>query len=198
MHSKKARMPKERLVAFTDGVIAVIITVMVLELKVPHGADFATLKPLSPVFVSYVLSFVYVGIYWNNHHHMFQAAEFVSGRILWLNLHLLFWLSLIPFATGWMGENLTAPIPVAAYGIVLLFAAIAYTILAAALIVHHGADSLVSKTGGTKLKGMLSISIYVTAIAFAFINPRISGLLYVAVALAWFIPERQIESALAD
>jgi uncharacterized membrane protein len=198
MHEKKARMPKDRLVAFTDGVIAVIITIMVLELKVPHGVDFASLRPLYPVFLSYVLSFVYVGIYWNNHHHMFQAAEFVSGRILWLNLHLLFWLSLIPFATGWMGEDITAPVPVAAYGFVLLFCGIAYTILAIALVVHHGADSLVSKTGGTKLKGMLSISLYVTAIALAFVDPWISGVLYVAVALAWFIPERQIERALAD
>jgi len=191
-------MPKERLVAFTDGVIAVIITIMVLELKVPHGADIASLHPLYPVFLSYVLSFVYIGIYWNNHHHMFQAAEFVSGRILWLNLHLLFWLSLIPFATGWMGEHLTASIPVAAYGFVLLFSAIAYTILAIALIAHHGADSLVSNTSGPKLKGMLSICLYVTAIALAFVNPWISGILYVAVALAWFIPERQIERALAD
>jgi uncharacterized membrane protein len=165
---------------------------------VPHGADGAALRPLLPVFLSYVLSFVYVGIYWNNHHHMFQAAEHVSGRILWLNLHLLFWLSLIPFFTGWMGENYTAAIPVAAYGFVLLFCGIAYTILAMALIVNHGADSLVSKTSGTKLKGTMSIALYVTAIALAFVNPWLSGVLYVAVALAWFIPERQIERAMAD
>jgi uncharacterized membrane protein len=198
MRAKKTRMPKERLVAFTDGVMAVIITIMVLELKVPQGAGIAALQPLVPVLLSYALSFVYVGIYWNNHHHMFQAAEFVNGRILWLNLHLLFWLSLVPFATGWIGENHTSSIPVAAYGLVLLFSAIAYTILARALIGNHGADSLISKSSGTKIKGMMSIALYVTAIALAFINPWISCVLYVAVAIAWFIPERQIERAMAD
>ena len=198
MHTKKIRMPKERLVAFTDGVIAVVITIMVLELKMPHGDDIAALRPMLPVFLSYVLSFVYVGIYWNNHHHMFQAAEHVNGPILWLNLHLLFWLSLVPFTTGWVGEAHGAAIPVAAYGLVLLFSAIAYTILAKALIRNHGANSLVSKSSGTKFKGMMSIVLYVTAIAFAFVDSRISGALYVAVALFWFIPERQIERAMAD
>ena len=191
-------MDKGRLEAFSDGVLAIIITIMVLEMKVPHGTDFASLAPLLPVFLSYVLSYVYVGIYWNNHHHMFQAAEFVNGRILWLNLHLLFWLSLVPFTTGWIGENHDAPAPVAAYGLVLLFSAIAYTILAGALIGNHGADSLISKSSGTKIKGMMSIALYVIAIALAFVDPWISSVLYVAVALAWFIPERQIERAMAD
>ena len=154
MSAKKTRMSKDRLLAFTDGVIAVIITIMVLELKAPHGADIAALRPLVLVFLSYVLSFIYVGIYWNNHHHMFQAAEHVSGPILWLNLHLLFWLSLIPFATAWIGEAPGAAIPLAVYGLVLLFCAVAYTILARALIRHHGAESLVSKSGSTKLKGI--------------------------------------------
>jgi len=198
MRVAKTRMSKERLVAFTDGVMAVIITIMVLELKIPRGADLVALRPLIPALLTYALSFVYVGIYWNNHHHMFQAAEYVSGRILWLNLHLLFWLSLVPLATGWAGENHSAPVPVAAYGFVLLFCGIAYTILARALIRHHGVDSLVAKTSGAKLKGMTSIVLYVTAIAFAFIDPWVSGALYVAVALAWFIPERQIERAMAD
>ena len=184
--------------AFTDGVIAVIITIMVLELKAPHGADIDALRPLLLVFLSYVLSFVYVGIYWNNHHHMFQAADHVNGPILWLNLHLLFWLSLIPFATAWIGEAPGASIPLAFYGVVLLFSSVAYTILARALIRNHGAESLVSKTSGTKLKGMMSIALYVTAIAFAFVDSRISGALYVAVAFAWFVPERQIERAMAD
>ena len=191
-------MSKERLVAFTDGVIAVIITIMVLEMKAPHGDDIAALRPLLQVFLTYALSYVYVGIYWNNHHHVFQAAEHVSGPILWLNLHLLFWLSLIPFTTAWIGESQGAPVPVAAYGLVLLFSAVAYTILTRALIRNHGADSLVSKTSGTKLKGMMSIALYVTAIAFAFVDPRISDALYVAVAISWFVPERQIERAMAD
>jgi len=195
---KKSRMSKERLVAFTDGVIAVIITIMVLEMKAPHGDDIAALRPLLQVFLTYALSYVYVGIYWNNHHHVFQAAEHVSGPILWLNLHLLFWLSLIPFTTAWIGESQGAPVPVAAYGLVLLFSAVAYTILTRALIRNHGADSLVSKTSGTKLKGMMSIALYVTAIAFAFVDPRISDALYVAVAISWFVPERQIERAMAD
>ena len=187
-------MSKERLVAFSDGVIAVIITIMVLELKVPHGEELQSIRPLIPVFLSYVLSFIYVGIYWNNHHHLLQAAEHVNGSILWANLHLLFWLSLIPFTTGWMGENHVAPLPVACYGFVLLCCGIAYTILNRALIGNHEAGSLVSKSAGVNVKGKLSITFYVAAIAFAFVIPWVSVALYVVVALTWLIPERRIES----
>ena len=197
MAARKILMSKERLVAFSDGVIAVIITIMVLELKVPHGENLQSILPLLPVFLSYVLSFIYVGIYWNNHHHIFQAADHVHGGILWANLHLLFWLSLVPFTTGWMGENHAASLPVAAYGVVLLFSAIAYTILTWALIGNHGPDSLIVKSAGMRLKGKLSIILYVTAIALAFVNPWISCALYVVVALAWFIPERGIEREMA-
>ena len=197
MPAREILMPKDRLVAFSDGVIAVIITIMVLELKVPHGEALESVLPLLPVFLSYVLSFIYVGIYWNNHHHMFQAAEHVHGGILWANLHLLFWLSLIPFATGWMGENHAASLPVAVYGLVLLFAAIAYTILTWVLVRNHGPDSLLAKSAGLRLKGILSIVLYVTAIALAFVNPWISCALYVVVALSWFIPERAIEREMA-
>ncbi|MBS0613304.1 MAG: DUF1211 domain-containing protein [Proteobacteria bacterium] len=190
-------MPKDRMVAFSDGVIAVIITIMVLELKVPHGEELRTVLPLVPVFLSYVLSFLYVGIYWNNHHHLLQAAEYVNGRILWANLHLLFWLSLIPFATGWLGENHAASLPVAVYGVVLLFSAVAYTILNQELVRNHEAGAAVTRSSGIGLKGMLSIACYVLAIALAFVNPWISCALYVAVALSWFIPERRIEQQLA-
>lgn len=198
MSQRKVRMSKERLVAFSDGVLAVIITIMVLELKVPHGEDLRSVQPLIPVFLSYVLSFIYVGIYWNNHHHLLQAAEHVNGGILWANLHLLFWLSLIPFTTGWLGENHAAPLPVAAYGVVLLCCGIAYNILNHALIRNHEAGALVSKSSGVALKGMISIAFYVTAIPLAFVNPWLSCALYVVVALTWFIPERRIEREMAS
>jgi len=191
-------MSKERMAAFSDGVIAVIITIMVLELKVPHGEGLQALAPLLPVFLSYVLSFLYVGIYWNNHHHLLQAGEYVNGRILWANLHLLFWLSLIPFATGWLGENHAASLPVAGYGVVLLFSSIAYTILNRELVRNHEAGAAVTRSAGIGLKGMLSIACYVVAIAIAFVTPWISCALYVAVALSWFIPERRIEQHLAE
>ncbi len=197
MPARKILMSKDRVVAFSDGVIAVIITIMVLELKVPHGENIQSIVPLLPVFLSYVLSFIYVGIYWNNHHHIFQAAEHVHGGILWANLHLLFWLSLIPFATGWLGENHAASLPVAAYGVVLLFAAIAYTILTWALVGNHGPETPLAKSAGLGLKGRLSIALYVTAIALAFVNPWISCALYVAVAISWFVPERGIEREMA-
>jgi uncharacterized membrane protein len=189
-------MGKTRLEAFSDGVIAIIITIMVLELKVPHGYDIQSLQPLIPVFLSYVLSFVYIGIYWNNHHHMLHAMQSVSGPILWANLHLLFWLSLVPFATGWMGENHFAPAPTALYGVPLLMAAIAYKILQQAILVKHGPKSLLSVAVGSDLKGKLSPVLYVAAIPLAFVSPWISGGMYVAVALIWLIPDRRIEKVL--
>ena len=189
-------MGKGRLEAFSDGVMAIIITIMVLELKVPHGADLATLQPLIPVALSYLLSFVYIGIYWNNHHHMFQAAGTVSGRVLWSNLHLLFWLSLVPFATAWMGENHFAARPVALYGVVLFMAGAAYHVLARALIAHHGRDSRIAIAIGLDRKGIASNIIYAVAIACSFLDPRISCALYVVVAMIWFIPDRRIEQVL--
>jgi TMEM175 potassium channel family protein len=186
-------MGKERLEAFSDGVIAIIITIMVLELKVPHGEDLAALRPLIPIFISYVLSFVYLGIYWNNHHHMLHAVSQVSGPILWANLHLLFWLSLVPFVTGWMGENHFAPLPVALYGAVLFMAAIAYYILSRALIRHHGRDSVLAKAVGKDFKGKISVVIYAVAIPLSFLNQWIAFGLYIFVALIWFIPDRRIE-----
>jgi uncharacterized membrane protein len=182
--------------AFSDGVIAVIITVMVLEMKVPHGEDFSALAPVAPVFLTYVLSFVYVGIYWNNHHHMLHACNRVNGAILWANLHLLFWLSLLPFATGWMGENHFAATPTAAYGVVLLMAAIAYYILQQAIIASQGPDSLVRRAVGGDLKGRLSPIAYVIAIPMAFVSQWVSLALYVIVALAWLVPDRRIEHVL--
>jgi uncharacterized membrane protein len=187
-------MGKGRLEAFSDGVIAIIITIMVLELKVPHGSDLASLAPLLPVFLSYVLSFVYVGIYWNNHHHMLQAARKVSGSVLWANLHLLFWLSLFPFATAWMGENHFTALPTAVYGAVLLMAAIAYWMLQQRLIAVEGADSLLARATGRDFKGRLSPLFYLAAIALAFVQPWLSCALYVAVALVWLVPDRRIES----
>jgi uncharacterized membrane protein len=184
---------KGRLEAFSDGVIAVIITIMVLEMKVPHGIELATLKPLVPVFLTYVLSFMFVGLYWNNHHHMFQAVKHVNGAVLWANLHLLFWLSLVPFVTGWMGENHFAPIPVAAYGVVLLGAAAAYGILVRALRRLHDADSLFARAVGNDRKGNLSLVFYVVAIPTAFFWPYVSCALYVAVAAIWFVPDRRFE-----
>ncbi len=191
-------MGKGRLEAFSDGVIAIIITIMVLELKVPHGADWTALAKLAPIFLSYVLSFVYVGIYWNNHHHLFQAVHKVNGRILWANLHLLFWLSLTPFVTGWMGENHFAPLPVALYGGNLLMAAISYTILVRALLAHHGPDSTLARAIGRDFKGYLSLALYLVAIPLSFVNPWIGVSLYALVAIIWFIPDRRIEKQIAE
>jgi len=190
------KMDKGRLEAFSDGVIAIIITIMVLELKVPNGphqTDIASLLKLYPIFLSYILSFIYVGIYWNNHHHTMQAVESVNGTILWANLHLLFWLSLVPFVTGWMGENDFARWPVTCYGIVLLMDAIAYGLLMLALIRHHGKDSLLAKAVGKDWKGNISIAIYAIAIALSWLNSTISFALYVVVAYIWFIPDKRIE-----
>ena len=190
-------MHKTRLEAFSDGVLAIIITIMVLEMKVPHGEDFAALRPLLPVFLCYVLSFVYVGIYWNNHHHMLQAARRVDGRVLWANLHLLFWLSLFPFVTGWMGENHFAPLPSAVYGVVLLMAGIAYWILARAIIANEGNDSLLARAIGKDRKGMASIAMYAIAIPLAMFDPRIAAAIYVGVALLWLVPDRRVERLVA-
>ena len=189
-------MRKGRLEAFSDGVIAILITIMVLELKIPHGTDWEALRPILPVFLSYVLSFIYLAIYWNNHHHMLHATDQINGKILWANMHLLFWLSLIPFATGWMGENHFAPLPTAAYGVVLLAAAIAYYVLQSTIISQQGADSKLKAAIGNDLKGKLSPLIYVAAILLAFVNHWISEALYVAAALMWLIPDRRIESKL--
>jgi uncharacterized membrane protein len=190
-------MGSGRLEAFSDGVLAIIITIMVLEMKVPHGASLADLWPLLPVFLSYVLSFVYLGIYWNNHHHVLHVTERVNGAILWANLHLLFWLSLIPFVTGWMGENNFAPAPTALYGMVLLAAAIAYWILQRVIIAEQGESSLLATAVGGDLKGKLSSLLYAIAIPAAFLHQWISCGIYVLVALIWLIPDRRIERALA-
>jgi uncharacterized membrane protein len=191
-------MGKGRLEAFSDGVIAIIITIMVLEMKVPHGNDFTALRPLIPVFLSYVLSFIYIGIYWNNHHHLFQAVRHVNGHILWANLHLLFWLSLFPFATGWMGENHFATAPVALYGVVLLLAAVAFTILTRTLIARHGQESILATAIGQDFKGKVSLVCYCTAIPLSFVNPWIACGIYVLVAGIWFIPDRRIEKNLTE
>jgi len=185
-----------RLEAFSDGVIAIIITIMVLELKVPHSENIEALLALLPVFISYVLSFVYIGIYWNNHHHMLHTVKSVNGAILWANLHLLFWLSLIPFVTAWMGENHFGKWPVILYGIVLIMNAIAYTILAKTLVSHHGKDSLIAKAIGKDWKGKLSLIIYATAIAASFIHSGIGMALYFVVAIIWLIPDTRIEKVL--
>jgi len=186
-------MKTTRLEAFSDGVLAIIITIMVLELKVPHAVELAALKPVLPVLLSYVLSFIYLGIYWNNHHHLFQATEEVSGGILWANLHLLFWLSLFPFTTAWMGENHLAAIPTAVYGFVLLMAAIAYYVLQRTIIARQGRDSLLAQAIGKDRKGKLSPLLYVAAIPLAFVSSWIAAGLYVFVALLWFIPDPRIE-----
>jgi uncharacterized membrane protein len=186
-------MPKGRVEAFSDGVIAIIITIMVLELKVPHNESLDALEPLWPVFLSYILSFVYIGIYWNNHHHMFHSVKHVTGRVLWGNLHLLFWLSLTPFTTGWMGENHFAPVPVAVYGVGLLMNAIAYTILVRALIKAHGRDSEFAARIGSDFKGYISLAMYGAAVALAFVSTAISMVLFFAVAMIWFIPDRRFE-----
>ena len=190
-------MGKSRLEAFSDGVIAIIITIMVLELKVPHGESIDVLAPLIPVFLSYVLSFVYLGIYWNNHHHMLHACQKVTGPMLWANLHLLFWLSLVPFATGWMGENHFGPVPSAVYGAVLLMAAIAYWILQQLIIASQGPNSLLKKAVGGDWKGKASPLVYAVAILLAFWSQWISLGLYVLVALVWLVPDRRIEHVLA-
>ena len=182
-----------RLEAFSDGVIAILITIMVLELKVPHGTDVAALAPIWPVFVSYVLSFIYVGIYWNNHHHMLYAAERVNGAVLWANMHLLFWLSLIPFATGWMGENHFAPLPTALYGVALLMPAIAYYILQTTIVGLHGRDGTLARALGRDVKGKISPVLYLTAIALSFVASWAALAIYVAVALMWLVPDRRIE-----
>jgi uncharacterized membrane protein len=190
-------MQKNRLEAFSDGVLAIIITIMVLELKPPPHADgLADLKPLLPVFLSYVLSFIYLGIYWNNHHHMFHTTKHVTGGILWANLHLLFWLSLFPFTTGWMGENHLAPTSTAIYGFVLLMAAIAYYILQRAIIISQGRDSLLAAAIGKDCKGKISPVLYLIAIPLAFVSVWISISLYVFVALMWLVPDRRIERVL--
>jgi uncharacterized membrane protein len=191
-------MHKGRLEALSDGVIAIIITIMVLEMKVPHGDTIASLKPLLPVFLSYVLSFIYVGIYWNNHHHMLQAAKSVNGGILWANLHLLFWLSLVPFVSGYMGENHFTAWPVALYGIVLIMNSISYAILVTLLIRHHGKDSLLGKAFGKDVKGKISTAIYAVAIAVSWLCSWVSFGLYIVVALIWLVPDRRIESRITD
>jgi uncharacterized membrane protein len=189
-------MGKTRLEAFSDGVLAIIITIMVLELRVPHDTSLAALKPLWGVFLSYVLSFIYIGIYWNNHHHMLHTVHHVSGGILWANLHLLFWLSLVPFVTGWMGENHFAPIPTAAYGVVLLMAAIAYWLLQQRIIDSQGSNSVLRKAVGADWKGRLSPFLYVVAIASAFFAPSLAGAIYALVAAIWLVPDRRIERVL--
>lgn len=191
-------MNKNRLEAFSDGVIAIIITIMVLELKVPHGVDFSALKPLFPVFFSYVVSFVYVAIYWNNHHHLLHSVRQVSGGILWANLHLLFWLSLFPFATGWIGENHIAPWPVATYGVVLLMAALAWLLLQRAIIVRHGPASTLATAIGIDWKGKLSFVLYLTAIPLAFWQPAGAITIYIGVATLWLVPDRRIERVMRD
>jgi uncharacterized membrane protein len=189
-------MGKSRLEAFSDGVLAILITIMVLELKIPQGAEFWDLRPLWPIFLSYILSFVYLAIYWNNHHHMLQATHHIRGPVLWANLHLLFWLSLIPFVTGWMGENHFAPTPTALYGVVLLLAAFAYWILQRTIMIEEGSDSLLAKAVGKDWKGKWSLGLYAIAIPSAFIEEWIAGGIYVCVALLWLVPDRRIENLL--
>ncbi len=188
---------KGRLEAFSDGVLAILITILVLELRVPQGADWAALRPVLPVFLTYVLSFVFLGIYWNNHHHMLHLADRINGKILWANLHLLFWLSLVPFTTGWMGQNHFAAVPAAAYGAVLLMAAVAYTILQRTIIAGQGPGSRLAAAIGADAKGKVSLALYLAAIALAFVNQWLSDALYVAVALIWLVPDRRIESRVA-
>jgi uncharacterized membrane protein len=189
---------KTRLEAFSDGVIAIIITVMVLELKVPHGADWAALSPLLPDFLTYVLSFVFLGIYWNNHHHMFHAVGRINGAIMWANLHLLFWLSLVPFVTGWMGENEFAAVPTACYGAVLLCAALSYTILVRTIFAYEGPHSKLAAAIGNDIKGYISLALYMIAIPMAFVQHLVSDAIYVAVALIWLVPDRRIESRVGE
>jgi uncharacterized membrane protein len=189
-------MGKGRLEAFSDGVIAVIITIMVLEMKVPHGIDLPALVPLIPVFLSYVLSYVFVGIYWNNHHHMLHAVQHVTGGVLWANLHLLFWLSFVPFVTGWMSENHFSAVPVALYGVVLLMSGVAYYILARILVAQHGQDSMLARAFGKDAKGIASMALYAIAITLAFVTPWIACAIYVLVAIMWLIRDPRIEHQL--
>ena len=189
-------MGKERLAAFSDGVIAIIITIMELELRAPHGADWSILRALMPVFLSYVLSFIHVGIYWNNHHHLLHATRQISGGVMWSNMHLLFWLSLVPFVTAWMGENAFASNPVALYGVVLLMAALAYALLVRVLLKHHEADSPLARAIGSDAKGNLSVLLYVIGIVSSWIHPAVSLVFYVTVTVIWLVPDRRIEKAL--
>ena len=189
-------MTRARLEAFSDGVIAILITIMVLELHVPHGVDLAALRPLLPLFLTYILSFIFLGIYWSNHHHMFHLVHHVNGKILWANLHLLFWLSMVPFTTEWMGENAHAPLPTAAYGIVLFMAAIAYTILQYAIIADQGERSELAAAVGGDIKGKISAGLYAIAIPLAFANQLAADAIYLIVALIWLAPDRRIESRL--
>ncbi|HEV7683311.1 MAG TPA: TMEM175 family protein [Pyrinomonadaceae bacterium] len=191
-------MTTTRIEAFSDGVIAIIITIMVLELRVPHEANLAALRPLAPVLLSYLLSFIYIGIYWSNHHHLLHAATHVNGRILWANLHLLFWLSLVPFVTGWMGENHFERVPVAIYGVVLFAASVAYFILTQALIALHGRDSKLATAVGRDFKGMLSTLIYSAAVPLSLTRGWLGFALYVVVAIMWLVPDRRIERALTE
>ena len=191
-------MSSGRLEAFSDGVIAILITIMVLELKVPHGADFESVRPLVPVFLTYVLSYVYIGIYWNNHHHLLHTCEQINGRILWANLHLLFWLSLVPVVTGWMGDNHTAALPTATYGVVMVLTGVAYMLLEQAIIAQQGERSRLAAAVGKDVKARTSVLLYVVAIAAAFYNPWISDALYVFVSAMWFVPDKRIEALLAS
>ena len=191
-------MGKNRLEAFSDGVMAIIITIMVLEMKVPHGTDLAALQPILPVFISYILSFIYVGIYWNNHHHLLHAVKRINGNVMWANTHLLFWLSLMPFTTGWMGENHFASLPTALFGCVLFMCGVAYSILVRCLIGLHGKDSTLAKAIGVDKKGILSVVIYAIAIGLASFNGWISLGLYVLVAAIWLVPDRRIEKRLME
>ena len=191
-------MTKTRLEAFSDGVIAILITIMVLELRVPHGTDLRALAPLLPLFLTYALSFVYLGIYWNNHHHMFHLVDRVNGAILWANLNLLFWLSLVPFVTGWMGENHFAPVPTAVYGVVMLLSGTAYYVLQTTIIRYQGEHSKLATAVGVDLKGKLSPMLYAAAIPLAFVNEWISDALFVAVVLMWLVPDSRIEKMIAD
>ncbi len=191
-------MGKGRLEAFSDGVIAIILTIMVLEMEAPHSADWAALQSVVPVFVSYVLSFVFIGIYWNNHHHLLHTVRHVRGGMLWANTHLLFWLSLVPFTTRWMGDTHFAAVPVALYGVVLLFAAIAFTILVRVIIAHHGKHSDLAIAIGEDRKGKISLALYTAAVAIAFAQPMIACSLYVVVAIMWLVPDRRIERQLSQ
>lgn len=191
-------MGKNRLEAFSDGVLAIIITIMVLEMKVPHGGSLESLKPLIPVFLSYILSFIYLGIYWNNHHHLMHTVKLIKGGVMWANMHLLFWLSLVPFVTGWMGENNFSTWTVVIYGFVLLMASIAYFILAKCLSIIHGKDSIISKALGSDIKGKISVLQYALGIGAAFIQPALGMFLYTIVAFMWLIPDRRIEKYITD
>ena len=191
-------MGTERLEAFSDGVIAIIITIMVLELKVPQGADLASLRELAPVLASYVLSFVYVAIYWNNHHHLLHACERINGAIMWANMHLLFWLSLVPFVTAWAGSHRDAPVPAALYGVVLLMAGVAYFIMERQMVRENGPQSMLAEALGRDRKAMLSMVGYIVAIVLAFVSPRLADLIYVLVAAMWIVPDRRIASRVRD